>query len=102
MTLPPELQKKWTQAEQTGLPVFVGRLVACDYCEADFTDSDRSGGFIFESKAVCPKCAPAFLESVKKFNELRFIRATCPSNQSFADFVREWRGPDANIHITNI
>lgn len=92
--LPDDLQAKWDEASRTGQPVIVGRFVVCDFCDVDFTDSPASGGCIFESKAVCPACYPTVL------GELQFIRATCPSGQSFADFVREWRGPDSTIQIS--
>ncbi len=94
MPIPKELQDKWDEAERTGLPVDVGRIVVCDFCDMDFTDRKESGGCIFESKAVCPLCHP------KVLSEPQFIRVTCPSYQSFADFVREYRGPNSTIQIT--
>jgi hypothetical protein len=92
-----ELESKWAEAERTGQPVDIGRIVVCDFCDADYTDSADAGGFIFSSKAVCPKCAPATLESAARYGEQRFIRARCPDGKSFADFVREYRGKTGNI-----
>lgn len=93
MTLPDGLQDKWDEAERTGKPVVVGDWVVCDFCDKDYTASTASGGCIFESKAVCPVCYSSVL------GEPQFIRATCPAGKSFADFVREYRGPDSTIHI---
>ena len=66
-----------------------GHHVVCDICNEDFTDSDVSGGFLFGSNAVCPNCADAFLEDVRKYNEEWAIRGRCPPDKSFADWVRE-------------
>lgn len=100
MSLPDELQAKWDEAERTGRPIEVGALVVCDFCCLDFTKSDERGGVIFESKAICPRCTPRLLASVERNGEERFVRATCPAGQTFADFVREYRGADSTIHIT--
>ncbi len=96
-----ELQDKWDEASRTGLPVDVGRLVACDSCDTDFTDSPDSGGFIFESKGICPKCGPRYRQMAEQHGEWteRFVKAECPPGQSFADFVREYRGPNSTIHV---
>lgn len=69
----------------------VGDEVACDFCGKDWTDSNVSGGFLFDSKAVCPECAPRSLESIKGYHEERFIRGYCPPDLSFADWVRRLR-----------
>lgn len=68
-----------------------GRTVLCDLCNEDYTDSDAIGGFLFQSKAVCPKCAPKFMEDIKKHGEEKFIRAVCPSPIPFADWIRSIR-----------
>ncbi len=96
-----ELQDKWDEASRTGLPVDVGRLVCCDSCDEDYTDSTESGGFIFESKGICPKCGPRWRASAELYGEWtgRFVIAECKPGQSFADFVREHRGPNSTIHI---
>ena len=78
----------------------VGQTVLCDSCDEDFTDDPRSGGFLFESKAIGPCCAARREESIRGYDEERFIRARCPEGVSFADWVRELRGPDAGIRIT--
>lgn len=99
MNLPKQLADKWAEAERTGAPVEIGRLVVCDICGEDFTDRPDVGGFIFTSKAYCPHCAPNGLQSIVKYGEERFIRAYCPEGRSFADFVRAYRGPRAAISV---
>lgn len=97
MSLPEELADKWEEAMRTGERVPVGEIVVCDFCNADFTASDESGGFVFQSKAVCPRCAPEMLPKIEAYHEDHLIRARCPEGTSFADFVREFRGPNAAI-----
>ena len=63
--------------------------VYCDNCEADYTNSDDKGGILFQSKAICPKCTPTFKASIVRYKEEKFIRAKCPKNKSFADWVRQ-------------
>ena len=94
-----ELEKKWKEAEQTGEPVPIGDLVICDFCDEDYTESNESGGFIFGSQGVCPKCADRMMKSIKKYNEEKYIRVVCKPDQSFADFIREYRGPHAYIRV---
>jgi hypothetical protein len=64
-----------------------GNIVLCDLCNEDFTTSDEQGGFLFESKAVCPHCASKFLQDVRANNEESYIRAVAAPGQSFRDFV---------------
>lgn len=67
-----------------------GRRVICDWmCGEEYTDSTARGGLMFESKAVCPKCAPECEASAKKYEEEHAIRARCPEGISFADWVRD-------------
>ena len=68
-----------------------GNHVLCDFCNEDFTNSDESGGLLFGSKAVCPKCAPGSEASAAKYNELSHIKARCPEGVTFADWVRTLR-----------
>lgn len=76
-----------------GKTIDIGRLVACDDCGADFTDSTVSGGFIFDNRASCPECGPKLLQRMQTRSALRFAMraAICPESMSFADFVRSIR-----------
>jgi len=96
-----ELTDKWSEAEETGAPISVGDIVVCDICDEDFTDSSEQGGFIFSSTAYCPKCAKEKLPMIRGYNEEHYIKARCPDDVSFADFVRDYRGPNAYIQITS-
>ena len=96
-----EMQEAWDKAfAQPGEAIPVGRAVVCDDCDADWTDRPESGGFVFESKGICPDCAPKWRKLIKRYNEERYIRAFCEPGESFADFIRNWRGPDAFIRVT--
>ena len=82
----------------------LGRAVVCDLCNDDWTDPPAkvptfSQGFIVQSKAVCPNCAPRYRNLLFKYNELHLIKAECPPDQSFGDFVREYRGGDCIIQV---
>ena len=65
-----------------------GNVVLCDLCNEDYTSRDDVGGFVFQSKAVCPECAPKMLEDIKEYGEEHFIRGRC-DGRSFADWIRE-------------
>lgn len=96
-----DLAAAWDKAfERPGELVPVGRAVVCDVCGEDWTERKESGGFLFESYAYCPNCAPKGLEEIKKYGKERFIKAHCPENESYADFVRRLRGPNAGIKVT--
>jgi len=96
-----ELDDLWNKAERNpGHPIPVGRLVVCDSCSEDFTDSPLQGGLIFQSKAICPTCAPTWEQRIQEFGEERLIRMRCRSGQTFGDFVRAYRGPNAAISFT--
>jgi hypothetical protein len=66
-----------------------GNRVVCDDCNEDYTDSQETGGILFQSKAICPKCAPKWESTAKGYGEERFIKARCPEGKAFADWVRE-------------
>lgn len=94
------LGEKWAEAEATGRAVKIGETVVCDVCDTDYTQRQESGGFIFDSYAYCPECAKKELRQIEAIGEEGYIRARCPDGQSFADFVRAYRGPNASIQIT--
>jgi len=77
----------------------IGKSVICDRCGGDFTNSKKEGGFIFGSKAYCPKCAKERLPAIKSYNEENHIKAYCPEGMSFKDFVLECRGGDNTIKV---
>lgn len=98
--MPPQMKALWEKAEANpGMRVPVGANVVCDVCAADWTERTEPGGFIFESKAYCPPCASRAEPEIKRYGEEWAIRARCPADQSFADFVRAYRGPDAWVEI---
>lgn len=96
-----KLAKAWAETEATGKAVPIGDVVVCDVCDLDFTSSEQSGGFIFGSYAYCSACAAKALPDIKSYGEDRLIRACCPPGQSFADFVREFRGPNASVRVSS-
>ena len=63
-------------------------IVLCDFCGDDWSESHESGGILFQSKATCPRCTPRILACDAKYNEEHRIRATCPPDMSFADWVK--------------
>lgn len=73
----------------------MGRQVACDICNDDYTDRDDIGGGMFGSYAACPKCLEEFEKKGEK------VTKRCPALMSFADWVRKvLRGTDnAKIEI---
>jgi hypothetical protein len=96
-----DLKKEFDEAyNRPGEKILVGRNVVCDICDADWTDRTETGGFLFQSKAVCPDCAPAFMASIESYGEQRYIKGHCTPGMAFADWVRELRGPDAFIQVT--
>ena len=94
-----DLEKMWEKTSQTGEKMLLGDIVVCDYCSEDYTESDEHGGFLFGSYATCPKCAAKMRPDIERYGEENHIRARCPEGKSFADFIREIRGPDAAIQI---
>jgi hypothetical protein len=65
----------------------IGNKVICDYCDKDYTNSNETGGFLFGSYATCPECAPRIIENARKYGEENHIRAICPPELSFRDWV---------------
>lgn len=77
----------------------LGRTVICDWCGEDWTDQPESGGFMFQRKAACPTCDPIIRASAAEHGEGHFISKECPANVSFADWVRQERGPNATVQV---
>ena len=80
----------------------LGDRVICDYCNKEWTDSDKSGGFIFGGHAICPDCAPASMERIKRYGEQWNIKATCPKDMSFKDFVVNYRGENNKVILITL
>jgi len=80
----------------------IGDTVICDWCDIEYTNSDAKGGILFGEKSICPKCMPKALENIKKFKEEEFIKAVCPDDMTFKDFVMTIRGGDNTIKIITL
>lgn len=65
----------------------ISNRVLCDSCSLDLTEDKRSGGFLFGSYAYGPCCSDERLKVIKKYNEERFIKAFCPPNMIFSNWV---------------
>lgn len=65
------------------------RIVLCDFCNKDFTNSQESGGFLFGRYGIGPCCAVRARSDIERYGETVYIRATCPEGKSFADWIRE-------------
>lgn len=92
-----DLDTAWAAAgDNPGKAIDIGRIVVCDFCNDDYTESQASGGLIFGSYALCPQCQH------KVIGEASRVRARCPEWMSFADFVREYRGGNTTITISSL
>ena len=95
-----KLSELWAQAAANpGTPIDIGRLVICDSCDADYTHSPKHGGMVFGSRGICPECMPRWMALIEEHGEQFMIKATCPPNCSYADFIRAYRGADNTIMI---
>lgn len=89
-------------SEGESLVIDIGRYVECDWCGTVLTDDTRTGGLMFQSKAVGPCCLAKVEALVEQYGEQRFVRGRCTPGMAFADWVRELRAqtPLGNeIHI---
>jgi len=75
----------------TTITIDPGDVVLCDYCNKDYTDLKDCGGILFQSKAICPECAPKARERIAHYKEERFIRGECPKDMPFSNWVRSIR-----------
>ena len=66
-------------------------FVVCDFCEKDYSDSDECGGFIFQSRSVCPRCAQNVESAAIKYQEDKYIVLRCATGQSFKEMVVDFR-----------
>jgi hypothetical protein len=75
----------------------IGDSVCCDYCSKEYRGDNTHGGFLFGSYATCPDCAPEMEKRIKSYGEERFIKARCPPELSFHDWVMTLRGGNNKI-----
>lgn len=96
------VHQAYSDALAAGGPAVIplGRDVLCDIDDTDLTDDPRIGGYLFGSYAVGPCCVVRHGARVRDYGEEWNIRARCPEDVSFADWIRGLRGPDAAITIT--
>ena len=81
----------------------MGNRVFCDAaCGKEYTHSKKEGGFIFGSKAYCPKCAKEALPRIRGYNEEWNIKAYCPEGMSFKDFVLQYRGDNNSVKVITL
>lgn len=79
----------------------IGDTVVCDLCNKDYTNSDAKGGLLFESKGVCPDCAPRLIKDAEKYGETEFIRERAEEGETFKAFCLRMRGGDNRVIITS-
>src|SRR5262245_35602066 len=90
----------WNEAlAAPGKQIDIGRCVVCDACSDEYTDSPLEGGFILCSMAICPQCAPEWMASITSYGEQHMIRGQAQPGESFADFVRAFRGTNTFISV---
>lgn len=87
---------------ETVSEIDLGRMVLCDICNDDYTDSPRCGGFMFGTYAACPECAPGMYADALKCGEKHLIGEGCPDGVTFADWIRELRGDNNSIVIQKL
>lgn len=98
-----EIADKLSEAIDKGDGEFdIGNTVICDGCSEDYTNSDESGGFLFTSHAVCPRCAPESLKRIQNFREEKYIRARCPKGVSFKDWILYLRNGNNKITVKSL
>lgn len=69
--------------------------VECDDCSTRYAKgSPQAGGILFESKAICPVCAPKWEDRAQQYGEQRFIHDRAREGETFYDFVMRCRGGD--------
>lgn len=71
--------------EMGGTVIDIGDTVVCDLCNADYTESDVSGGALIGSYAACPECAADVIRRSEECGELDY--SVCPKDVSFKEWV---------------
>jgi hypothetical protein len=77
----------------------VTNVVKCDSCNADHSNKSAPGGFLFQSKAICPECVPRWREQAQKYGEAHFITAEAGPKELFRDFAIRMRGGDNTVTV---
>lgn len=77
----------------------VGKVVCCDICNED---SSESGGFLFSGYAYCPTCAKTSIDRIRDYGEEQYITEYCPPGLSFHDWVIKLRNGDNTIKIVTV
>lgn len=68
-------------------PFISQKIVICDVCNDDYSDSKEEGGFLFGSYAYCPKCAKESIDKIIGYGEQGHIKDEARAGESFRDFV---------------
>lgn len=77
----------------------LGDSVVCDDCSTDYEGSLACGGLLFQSRAICPLCAPKWEAAAIQYGEQRFIRGRCPPGVTFHAWVMGLRGGDNTVRV---
>ena len=77
----------------------IGQQVFCDLCNTEFSQLPDTGGILVQSKGVCPRCAPKFEADLVKYGEEHYIRARCPADMRFHDWILKIRDGDNTIRV---
>lgn len=96
-----KLNELFDEAYKTG-EIDLGDRVFCDSCGEEWTGRQESGGLLFGSKAFCPVCAPSMLEKIMHYHEERYIRGTCPPDQSYWQWCLKLRGGNNTIKVFSL
>ena len=84
------MDRAWAEAKANpGKAVDIGRMVVCDFCNEDYTDSDATGGLLMGSKALCAKCVDRYSETLAQDADDGRVAFALPEiGETFSDFVR--------------
>lgn len=78
----------------------IGDMVVCDWCNADFTaepSSLETGGFLFGSDGICPRCEDRARGYIEKFNEHHMIKAEAKPKETFKAFILRIRNGNNKV-----
>lgn len=64
--------------------------IICDSCSVDYTNSDLTGGVLFNKSAYCPNCSSRIIASAKKYGEEKYLIYP-DANETFREFVYKMR-----------